>query len=583
MNKKNNPDKINIKHEKGVWKRFAKMCLKSRLPWLWIALYLIVDIGVINIGLSETELTAELFAGNVSSDLLTSLILTIIINTIGSSLSVVMGNLTEARFNRNARQVAVEKVMKLPMSYFNDDNPRETIIRIVTNTTAVGNAFMLFLLPAITGIYSLFAIVRKIYYYDFRLTIILICFVPVTIAITYLKGRVSYSLNNTDKKIMALLTEQLSELVMNIPLAKAFAKEKYEAKRGGQLSDRLYKLNIKSSWLGQLFDMSFSLMDLIQALLIIFVGLILLKNEQIPLKNWIAFYLFSNIFASKITELSMVWSNIKTIQGGAEKMANILDADEEINNGTNVDKFDGSINVNNIHFSYVEGKEILKGIDCTFEKGKATALIGISGCGKSTLVNLINRIYIPDSGEITIDGINIQDYELNHFRKQFSFISQDIMLFSGTIRENLCYGQTRPYSDEEIIEVLKKVHAYDFVMRLPKQLDEELSEYGDNLSGGQRQRLALARVLLDDAPYMILDEAFANMDAISTAEVIDLLKDIVKDKTMIVIAHSSKILELVSNVIVIENGIVSASGSVESVRKTNRFLNDFMRGCEDHV
>lgn len=577
MEKTVNPDKINLKHEKGVWMKFIKMCLKSRLPWIWILLYLIVDIGVINIGISETELTAELFAGNVSSQLVTSLIIVIIINTLGSSVSVMIHQLTEARFNRNARQVAVEKVMKLPMSFFNEDNPREAILRIVTNTKAVGNTFVLFILPGITGLYSLFAVVRKIYYYDIRLTLILIVFIPIVLFISYLSGRINYSLNNTDKKIMSILTEQLSELVINIPLAKAFAKEKYEEKRGGELSDRYYKLNIKSSWLGQVFDMSFSLLDLIQNLCIIFAGLFLLKNEQIEMKSWIAFFLFSGVFTTKITELRMVWNNVKTIQGGAERMAEILDAPNEENLGTNTNNFNGSIEVKDLSFGYVENKPVLKGINCTFEKGKATALIGVSGCGKSTLVNLINRIYKPECGEISIDGINIQDYELNHFRKQFSFISQDIMLFSGTIRENLCYGQTRTYSDEELFEVLKKVHAYDFVMKLENKLDEKLSEYGDNLSGGQRQRLALARVLLDDAPYMILDEAFANMDAISTMEVLDVLKENVKDKTMIVIAHSSKILELVSDVIVIENGVVSACGSIEEVKNTSQFMKDFMR------
>ncbi len=576
MKKNVDQDKIQFQSDKHIWKNFIKLVLKSHLPWFWIIIYIIVDVGVINIGIDETASTAQLFAGDVSAQLVTKLILLMIINILGSSLVIVVRQLTNARIDRNARQVILNKVIHLPMSFFKSDNPRETITRIVYNTQAIGNTLIVVVLPFITGLYSIFAILKQVAYYDVRLVLTLIGFIPITVLIGFITGRINYSLNNSEKKIIALLTEQLSELVTNIPLAKAFAKEKYEEKRGGELCERLYKISIKGSWLGKFGDLSFSILTLIQDFVIIFVGVLLLKNEDIQLNSWIAFYLFSGVLVGNIEELLMVWQNIKTIQGGASRIVSIMEADSEVNNGENYQSFDGTIEFKNVNFGYQDDIPVLKDINCTFEKGKATAILGVSGCGKTTMANLIHRIYAPSSGEICIDGVNIQDYELNHYRSQFSFISQDIMLFSGTIKENICYGLRKTYTDEELYAVLKQVQAYDFVMKLPGKLYEEIGEYGNTLSGGQRQRLALTRVLLDDAPYMILDEATASMDAISTMEVINLLKTYANHRTIIAIAHSSEILSLVNDVIIIENGQVSAQGTVDEVKKTNQFLRDFM-------
>lgn len=580
MDKKIDQDKIQFHQKKGIWKNFIQFILKSHLPWIWIILYVVLEIGVINIGLDETAYTAQLFSGDVSASLVTRLVFIMIINSLGGSLVVVMRSLTSARIDRNTRRVSLDKLLHLPMSFFKEDNPRETITRIITNTQAVSNTFILFILPCVTGIYSVYAVLRKVGYYDYRLVLTLIGFIPFTILIGLVIGRMNYSLNHSDKKILALLTEQLSELITNIPLAKAFAKEKYEEKRGGELCERLYHINIKGSWISQIGDLSFNILTLIQELVIIFVGLFLLQNEGIELQAWIAFYMFSAVLMTNIQNLLMVWQNVKTIQGGAERIADIIDAKEEINEGNNYDDFHGNIELKDVYFQYKDNTPVLKGVTCTFEKGKATAILGISGCGKSTIANLIHRIYLPDRGEICIDGVNIQDYELDHYRSQFSFISQDIMLFSGTIRDNLCFGLKKRYTDEELFEVLKKVQAYDFVMKLPKRLYEEIGEYGNTLSGGQRQKLALARILLDDTPYMILDEATASMDVLGTIEVIQLLKTYAQDRTIIAIAHSPTILSLVSDVVIIEDGKVSVQGSIDEVKETNQFLKDFMREGE---
>lgn len=214
-------------------------------------------------------------------------------------------------------------------------------------------------------------------------------------------------------------------------------------------------------------------------------------------------------------------------------------------------------------------------LSCIFKDNSVTALLGESGCGKTTLTHLLTRLYSAKEGEISVNNTSIYDYALDDYRKQFVVVSQNSFMFSGTIRENLTYGVS-DVSEERLLEVLKQAKAYDFVMARPQGLDAKLDEYGGNLSGGQRQRLGIARALLSDAHYLILDEPVAAMDAIATAELVEVLKSVVEHRCVIVIAHSAAILPLATRAVVLKDGKVDACGELEEVAKTNAFLKDLI-------
>ena len=567
-------DQIVIKHKKGTWKRFIKLFPKCRLPWIWLIIYIVLDLGVINIGLSETEYTAELFAGNTSAAFLAKLIGIIILNLVSTNFVVFARQMVSAMTDRNMRGVLLEKVMRLPMSYFKNENPREAIYRIVANSTVISNTILYVVFPLVTAAYTAFSVFGRVFQHDWRLSVILIAFIPVQLFIAFIFGRIDFSLSNSDATVHASLMQKLAELITNIPLAKAFAKEDKETESGELLTKRIYKINIKSSWMSQFKDLSETFVDLLQSVIMVLVGVALLNNGGIDKRAWIAFFMFSSVFSGSVAEFMMYYSNLKNIQGSANRVAEIMNAPEEDFSGDPCEDLKGSVKLEHVQFGYDEDKRVLTDISCEFKDNSVTALLGVSGCGKTTLVNLLTRLYVPQSGEILIEGKSVHGYALTDYRSQFVMVSQNSMLFSGSIRENVCYGNGE-VSDEAFEDALKKAGAYDFISQLPEGADTRLEEYGNNLSGGQRQRIAVARALLSNAHYIILDEPAASMDAIAASELMGILKNISKDRCMIIIAHTAAVLPLADNVVIVENGVVSAQGETAKVLETNAFLREF--------
>lgn len=397
---------------------------------------------------------------------------------------------------------------------------------------------------------------------------------PIQILMAFIFGRINFSLSERDASINAGLMQKLSELITNIPLAKAFAKENKETENGEELTARLYKISVKSSWFDQLKDLSGTAVSLLQSAIIVLVGVLLLNNGEITKRAWIAFFMFSSVFSGAVEQFMMYWNNLKIIQGGADRVAEIMDAPEENYKGEACENLKGDIKLENIRFGYEEDKPVLTDVNCEFKDNCVTALLGVSGCGKTTLINLLTRLYIPQEGTISVQNKDVHGFALADYRNQFVTVSQNSMLFSGTVRENVCYGNT-DVSDEKLNDALKKSGAYDFVAALPNGVDTVLEEYGGNLSGGQKQRLAVARALLSDSHYLILDEPAASMDAVATAELMEILKTVSANRCMIVIAHSAAVLPLAERVVVIENGVVTAQGETSEIQKTNSFLREF--------
>ncbi len=574
----NNRDAIRIRQKKGTWPRFLKTLFKCRLPWVWLAVYLVLYFGFITVGVDVTDRTAQLFSGDVSARLVASLIGLMILNIIGEALTGFVGSVVSARTNRNMRGSVLKKVLRLPLGFFQEENPRETIYRIVNNSIVVDSTVMLFIIPLCGGLYTMIQVFTRVFRYDWRLSLIMLIFVPLVLFIAFLFGRISFSVSERDSGLLASLTQRLSEMMTNIPLAKAFAKESTEEEKGKALTARLYKINIKSNWFDQFQNLSQTVVSLLQAAAITVTGVLLIKDGSLDRRAWVSFFLFSGVFMTAVSDLTMLWNNIKIIQGNADRLSEIMNAEEEPKNGTPCGRLSGGIRMENVRFGYTDEQTVLDGISCSFPENSLTALLGVSGCGKTTVANLITRLYQPREGTITVGGKNISEYALDDYRKNFSVVSQNPMLFSGTIRENVLYGN-EDVTEQQLTDALKKAGAYDFVRSLSGGLETKLEEYGNNLSGGQRQRLAMARALLSDTPFLILDEPVASMDAVAVSEIMEILAQQAKQRCVMVIAHTPAVLGLAQHVIVIENGRIEFEGSADEAVQNSSFVKDFMRGA----
>ena len=274
---------------------------------------------------------------------------------------------------------------------------------------------------------------------------------------------------------------------------------------------------------------------------------------------------FSSMMAMlrPLKSLTNVNSQFQRGMAACQTLFEFLDLPIEKDNGTvKVERAKGEICFDDVSFSY-DGKEekALNHISFSLPQGKTVALVGRSGSGKSTIANLLTRFYDIDEGRITLDGINIQDYQLANLREQCSIVSQQVHLFNDTIANNIAYAATDKYSREQIIAAAKAAHAMEFIDKLEDGLDTVIGENGASLSGGQRQRLAIARALLRNSPVLVLDEATSALDTESERAIQAALAELQKDKTVLVIAHRLSTIEKADEILVVDHGQIIERGS----------------------
>ena len=267
-----------------------------------------------------------------------------------------------------------------------------------------------------------------------------------------------------------------------------------------------------------------------------------------------------------------------SINGVMVRIADILDSADESTEGAELARPDENLVVSNVSFGYRENEPILKDVNCTIERGRITAVVGPNGAGKSTLFKLLERMYTPTEGEILFGNDNCETYNLDSWRRSFGIVAQDDMVMSGTVRENILYGVKRNVSDEELTAVAKMANIYDFVMETPGGFDAEVGVDGRNFSGGQRQCIAIARAMMRNPDYLLLDESTSNLDVKSESIVAKALANLMRGRTTVMIAHNYSATKMADRVIVMRDGSVEAEGTPEELLKTNEYYKIFAKG-----
>ncbi|AYV67692.1 hypothetical protein C2I06_12880 [Niallia circulans] len=562
--------------DKGIWKRFIKLIWKSHLPYVWILAYILIMMFAVKIGIMVPSYTAELFNGNVSVTLVTSLVSATILSSLIGQLSSIAQGIAEAKIDMNLRKMLWKKMLCLPVEFFDKSKPREMVSRITTDTGIISSLVMQTLIGEITTLYLTYETAKQLANYDIKLMYSILVVIPILIIISIVFGRLQFKTKRKEQYRVSRLTQVLAELVSNVPLIKSFAKENKENERGKAAIDQLYKASISNGMIGILFTPALSLVTLGQTVLIVVIGITLLNNGEITTTMWTAYFLYVGNLTTIINSKAGIWTQIKTAQGATDRISRLLEqAEEEYYTGKDDDLLQGDIMLHNVSFNFGE-QQVLKDISCNFKAGNITALVGLSGCGKTTILNLIDRFYAPLEGEITLGNQNINSFSLKHYRQSIAYVSQDSGIMSGTIRENLLYGIKREIREEEIIQAAKLGNAYEFIEKLESGLDTEVGTMGNNLSGGQKQRLAIARAILKDPKYLLLDEATANLDANTADQVLTGLKNLMKGRTVIMVTHDSKSLQVADEIIVLESGRVSAFGTHEELIEANAYYRAMM-------
>ena len=466
----------------------------------------------------------------------------------------------------NLRVSLYSNLVKLPMSFFSQERVGELKSRISSDITQIQDTLTSTIAEFLRQFILIIGGVLLLANESIKLTLLMLSVVPLVAVAAVIFGRFirKYSKSVQDKVAESQVV--VEETMQGISIVKAFANEWYEIARYNGKIKEVVKIAIKGGKYRGYFA-SFIIFCLFGAIVaVVWFGVRLSISGEMSVGQLISFVLYSTFVGASFGGIAELYAQIQKAIGATERVFELLDeTPEKINSDRDlatIDKIKGNVTFKNVAFSYHSRKEIkvLKDVSFTANFGQKIAIVGPSGTGKSTIASLLLRFYTIDEGEILVDGKNIYDFDLEHLRGNMSIVPQDVILFGGTIRENIAYGKPNA-TEEEIVTASKQANAYNFIESFPKKFETIVGERGIKLSGGQRQRIAIARALLKNPSILILDEATSSLDSKSEKLVQEALEILMEGRTSIIIAHRLSTIRSADQILVLDNGKITEQGT----------------------
>ncbi len=466
----------------------------------------------------------------------------------------------------NLRLSLYSNLVKLPMSFFSQKRVGELNSRISSDITQIQDTLTSTIAEFLRQFILIIGGVLLLANESIKLTLLMLSVVPLVAVAAVIFGRFirKYSKSVQDKVAESQVV--VEETMQGISIVKAFANEWYEIARYNGKIKEVVSIAIKGGKYRGYFA-SFIIFCLFGAIVaVVWYGVQLSISGEMSVGQLISFVLYSTFVGASFGGIAELYAQIQKAIGATERVFELLDeTPEKINaNGTTLplEKIQGNVSFKNVAFSYPSRKEIqvLKDVSFTANFGQKIAIVGPSGTGKSTIASLLLRFYNIDAGEIQIDGKNIYDFDLENLRGNMSIVPQDVILFGGTIKENIAYGKPNA-TDEEILLAAKQANAYHFIESFPEKFETVVGERGIKLSGGQRQRIAIARALLKNPSILILDEATSSLDSESEKLVQEALEILMEGRTSIIIAHRLSTIRSADQILVLDNGRIAEQGT----------------------
>lgn len=465
----------------------------------------------------------------------------------------------------NLRLALYSNLVKLPMSFFSQKRVGELNSRISSDITQIQDTLTSTIAEFLRQFILIIGGVILLASESFKLTLLMLSVVPLVAIAAVVFGRF---IRRYSKKVQDQVAESqviVEETMQGISIVKAFANEWYEiARYDGKIKD-VVKLAIKGGKYRGYFA-SFIIFCLFGAIVaVVWYGVQLSISGEMSVGQLISFVLYSTFVGASFGGIAELYAQIQKAIGATERVFELLEeTPEKINSQANQnhEKIKGNVAFKNVAFSYPSRQEIkvLKDVNFTANFGQKIAIVGPSGVGKSTIASLLLRFYNIEGGTIEIDGKNIYDYDLETLRGNMSIVPQDVILFGGTIKENIAYGKPDA-TDAEILNAAKQANAFNFIEGFPEKMETIVGERGIKLSGGQRQRIAIARALLKNPSILILDEATSSLDSESEKLVQEALEILMQGRTSIIIAHRLSTIRTADQILVLDDGKITEQGT----------------------
>ncbi len=481
--------------------------------------------------------------------------------------TILFANVSE-RGMADVRRDLYNRLIGQPMDYFEQFRVGELTSRITADIEQLQSVFSITLAEFVRQILILIFGIVVLAYLMPKLFLVMMLVIPLVVVLAMVFGRYIRRLSKKRQDQLAKTNVIVEETLQNFPIVKAFANELFESDRYSHSVEKMVGISLRFAKIRGLFFAFIIFLLFGSILFILWRGAYMVQDGTMEAGSLLSFVIYTVMIGGAIASLGNLYTTLAGALGATERVKEILEREVEIKVKSDSSdlpdhiSFEGDILFDGVGFSYPSRMEskILDDVNIKISQGEKVAIVGQSGGGKSTLIKLLMRFYDIQEGMISIGGVDVREYDLTQLRSSIGLVPQDIILFGGTIKENLLYGNPDA-SDEEIVEATKQANCWEFISSFEEGLETIVGERGVKLSGGQKQRIAIARTILKNPKILLLDEATSSLDAESEKVVQEAMNNLMQKRTSIVIAHRLATIKDVDRIIVFNDGSVAESGS----------------------
>lgn len=483
------------------------------------------------------------------------------------------------KLTRDTRNKLYNHILYLPVGYFSKESSGMIISRVINDVEVLKGLISTVINSFVMEIPTVIFLMGIAFYRRWDLTIMTLLLMPFIVYSTRKFGKAVKKKRKEALRRISLITHKIGEMILGIKIIKVFTHEKAMQNKFTTENQRYYREMLRVMRLKGFTKLLIDIVTGIGVALVMWYGVSLVTNGRITPGDLASILVAIYMIFSPVKKIGNAYNTLQETKASIERIDTLLNAGHEESGKQQIDRFNRSLKLENISFAYpASNTPVLRNINFEIRPGEVIAIVGQSGAGKSTLVDLLPGFYRPSAGAIRIDGTDINEIDLHSLRKLIGIVSQDIILFNDTVRENIAFGTTDA-SESDIINAAKLAYADEFITQLPDQYDTVVGERGLNLSGGQRQRVAIARAILKNPPILILDEATSSLDSVSEKMVQDALEKLMKDRTTIVIAHRLSTIRNADKILILDKGEIIDIGTHEQLISRNdiyiKFYNAF--------
>ena len=570
-------DKLGDLKDLQLWKRILIYAWPQRKS---ILLAIVLALTVIGTGLMLPHLTRIAIdrfimdeamgrAARLSglTQMTTIFVLMVVIGFAANFFQVTVLEWSSQNIMHRLRQRLFSHLMRQELAFFNRTPTGKLVTRLSNDIQNMNEMFSSVIVTLFNDGVQFVAILIILCSMNWRLALMMMALIPLIVLNLAVFSRLARDAFRAIRTRLAGINSFLQESLSGITLIQHFQREDDALRKFERENEAYTRENLRQIRLFAIFVPFIEVLSAVAIALIIWYGGGEVLRRQMSFGELAAFISYMRLFFKPIREISEKYSIVQSAMASAERIFQLLDREPAIDGGSlrpdPGERVKGQVTFAGIHFSYHKAEPILAGLDLSIRAGETIAIVGATGSGKTTIINLLERLYDPEAGRITLDGRDLKEFDLDWLRQQIGLVIQDVLMIPGTLRDNICFGET--VSDEALREVLAKAQLTEVVRQLPAGVETMIGEGGYELSTGQKQLLALARVLIRDPRILILDEATANIDSMTEMLVERAMRATVSNRTSILIAHRLSTIRDAERIIVLDRGRIAEEGSYQEL------------------